>query len=82
MASNINICSSNARGLSDPSKRRDVLHYLRGKGYSIICLQETHFEKGCENRLRSEWGGECFISSYTSRARGVAILIQNTFHVQ
>ena len=69
----------NGQGLGDPSKRRDVLNYLRSNKYSIICLQDTHFTKSIENIITNEWGYKAFFSSFDSRSRGVAIFFQNTF---
>ena len=73
------IGSMNCRGLAGFEKRRDVLHYLRKKNYSIYCLQDVHFEKDIEKKVRSEWGLDCYFSSFKSNARGVAIFINNDF---
>ena len=71
----INICSLNCQGLGDPKKRRDVLHYLRNKHFSIICLQDTHFTGDIEKIISSEWGYKAVYNSYNSRSRGVAIFL-------
>ena len=75
----LSICSFNCQGLGDPSKRRDVLNYLRQQNYSIICLQDTHFKKNQENLIRAEWGYEAYFNSFTSQSRGVAIFFKNNF---
>ncbi len=75
----VSIASMNCRGLGSYEKRRDVLHFLRKKKYSIYCLQDVHFEKDIENNIRSEWGLDCYFSSYKSNSRGVAIFINNDF---
>ncbi|GFS09551.1 nocturnin [Elysia marginata] len=79
MNDGVKIVSLNARGLGthDPRKRRDVLNYLRKKGFSIICVQDTH--KAIENTVRNEWGYKAFFSSYSSASRGVAIFFNNNF---
>ena len=69
----------NCRGLADNAKRRDVLHYLKNKQYSIYCLQDAHWVERMEDQIRAEWGLECFFSSFKSNARGVAILFNNNF---
>ena len=81
MESPLKFCSANCQGLGSkkPEKRRDVMKYLRSKGFDIYFLQDTHFEPSIEQMVRNEWGYECFFSSYTSRARGVAICFNNTF---
>ena len=49
MARDVTILSMNCRGLADVEKRKDVLHYLKKKKYSIYCLQETHFSEEIHN---------------------------------
>ena len=75
----LSIASLNCRGLAMPDKRRDVLHYLRNKSYSIYCLQDVHFSKELESIVRAEWGFDCYFSSFTTNSRGVAILFNNNF---
>ena len=75
----ISIASMNCRGLANAAKRRDVFHFLRGKDYSIYCLQDVHFVKDMEKMVRAEWGLDCYFSSYKSNARGVAVLFNNNF---
>ena len=79
MSKPINICSMNCRGLGNFKKRRDVFNYLRDKDFSIICLQDTHFEKKTENQILAEWGYKAWFSSYLSNSRGVTILFKNNF---
>ena len=75
----IKIISVNCRGLGDFEKRKDVFNYLRKKNFYIYCLQDTHFIKENELRIRSEWGGNCEFSSFRSNSRGVCILFNNIF---
>ena len=69
----------NARGLGNFRKRRDVLHYIYNKRYSIVCLEDTHWTEKIHNQISHEWGYKCMFSSYTSQARGTAILFKNDF---
>ena len=69
----------NCQGLGNSAKRRDIFHYIRQKHYSIYCLQDTHFDKKMETYIQSEWGYKCFFSSFSSNARGVAVLFSNNF---
>ena len=71
--------SCNCQGLGEFQKRRDLFQYLRQQNCSIYFLQDTHFVKKLERRIRSEWGYESYFSSYTSQGRGVAILFNNNF---
>ena len=70
---NISICSLNCQGLGDSKKRRDVINYLKDKNFSIICLQDTHFDKGLESVIRAEWGYKALFSSFGTNSRGTAI---------
>ena len=63
----------------DFKKRRDMFHYIRKQQFSVYFLQDTHFEKKIEKNIRSEWGYECFFSSFSSQSRGVAIMFNNNF---
>ena len=78
MLDKISICSQNCRGLGDANKRRDLLNLLKTKNYSIICLQDTHFDKNTEQYIRDEWGYSAFFSSYTSKSRGTAFFFSET----
>ena len=75
----IKVVTMNCRGLQDISKRRDVFNFLKKKGYSILCLQDTHFSGKDQNIVRAQWGGEIYSSPGRTNARGVSILFSNTF---
>ena len=48
MSGTIKIATVNCQGLGSPSKRQGVLNFYKTKGYSIICLQDTHFTSDIE----------------------------------
>ena len=75
----LKIASLNCQGLGDNKKRRDVLHYLREKQFSIYCLQDTHFDKKMEPYVTAEWGYKAYFSSYRTNSRGVAVFFNNNF---
>lgn len=75
----VTFVSMNTQGLSDKSKRRDTLNFLKSKKYAVYFLQDTHFTSKEENYIRSQWGYECFFSNFSSQSRGVAILLNNNF---
>ena len=75
----VTVASLNCQGLGNSSKRRDVFHFLRQKGFSICFLQDTHFTPKLENYIRAEWGFKCYFASHSSNSRGVAILLNNNF---
>ena len=72
------ISSLNYHGLGNLQKRRDVFHYLKRKGHSIYCLQDTHFDKKIDKHVTTEWGYKTF-ASYKPNSRGVAVLFNNNF---
>ena len=74
----LKIGSLNCRGLSEEVKRRDFFSRYR-KRYDIIILTDTHCTKEKEKQWAHEWGYKAFFSSGSSRSRGVAILIKNSF---
>ena len=59
----LEICSLNARGLSNPAKRRETFGWLRDKKYSIYFLQEVHSTKDTEAFWLAEWGYKGIFSS-------------------
>ena len=56
-----------------------MFNYLRKKNFHIYCLQDTHFIKDSELRIRSEWGGNCEFSSFRCNSRGVCVLFNYNF---
>ena len=79
MDDKVTITSLNCQGLGDRIKRKDVLNYLKQKQFSIYFLQDTHFIAKEEQYIRSQWGYECYFSSFSSQSRGVAILLKSKF---
>ena len=41
----------------------------------MYCFVDTHFTDEMKNMVRSEWGGEVYISCGTVNSRGVAVLL-------
>ena len=75
MIDTIKVATVNCQGLATPSKRQDVLNYYKTKGFSILCLQDTHFTQDMESDIRNEWGYDVYFNSYSSNSRGVAIFL-------
>ena len=55
-----------------------MLSHLKSLSADIIFLQETHIRPTEQGRLRSPWISYIYQSSFSSKARGVAILIRKT----
>ena len=82
MVDTIKVATVNCQGLATPSKRQDVLNYYKTKGFSILCLQDTHFTSEIEALVETQWGYKCVFNSYTSNSRGVAIFFNNNFELK
>lgn len=74
----ITFISWNCRGLGGALKRGKVFSHLKSLSADIIFLQETHIRPTEQGRLRSLWISHIYQSSFSSKARGVAILIRKT----
>lgn len=80
--SEIKIGSWNVRGLNNLVKLKQVLGQLKQMKANIIFLQETHLLKDDVSRVTKRWPGQVFNASFTSRARGVMILIHKSIPFQ
>uniref|UniRef100_A0A3B4T4G4 Reverse transcriptase domain-containing protein n=1 Tax=Seriola dumerili TaxID=41447 RepID=A0A3B4T4G4_SERDU len=67
--------SWNIRGVNSPIKRKKMLTYLKRQKVDIAFIQESHLTDTEHLKLRRDWVGNVFYSSYSSKARGVALLI-------
>ena len=52
------------------------MNALGKKDFNILFIQDTRLSPSIENKVKAEWGGKAFFSSFTSQARGVAIFIK------
>ena len=76
--SNITVLSANCQGLRTYEKRVDVLNYMKEKGASIVCLQDTHLTEKEINSVKQIWP-DCYLNGVRNNSRGVAILLNNNF---
>lgn len=70
----LTFCSWNIRGANEPIKRGKILAQLKSLNMDIAFLQETHLKQQTQIRLRANWIGQTYYSSFTSKARGTAII--------
>lgn len=68
----------NVNGIKDRVKQQKVLQHLKKMSSDIVFLQELHLKSGGINFLKKQWVGEAFESTYTSKSRGVGILISKS----
>ena len=74
----VKIATFNARGLSDPQKRRKVFEWAKFVIIDILTIQETK----CKNIIKGlawarDWGGKAYWSFAIILCSGVGILIIN-----
>ena len=79
---NLEVITFNCRGVSNDFKRKKLFSFLHERQYDIICLQETHSLNQDEVLWKSQWGGQAFFCSHTSRSKGVAILFRPSLNVK
>ncbi|MEE6521481.1 hypothetical protein FKM82_019709 [Ascaphus truei] len=72
----IKFTSLNVKGLQNNRKRRLALQDMKRSGGDIIFLQETHFTSQDPPNLFKKVFPMCFFASFTSKKRGVAVLIR------
>ena len=63
--SSLTFRSYNARSIGKNPKRRQILHYIKEKNDDINIIVDTRFTKKIENRVKAEWGGHAFFSSFS-----------------
>lgn len=72
----LTLLSWNVRGLRTNLKRGKVFSHLKSLSGDIIFMQETHIKHNEQWRLRCAWISQIYQSTFSSKARGVAILIR------
>lgn len=72
----VTFCTWNVKGVNESAKRGKVLSHLKSLKADVIFLQETHLKNDCHNKLKSRWINQVFHSTFSAKARGVAILVR------
>lgn len=75
MIRQLKIISINVRGINSPIKRKKILTYLKSHSTDIAFIQETHLSEREHAKLKRDWVGHVYHSSFSTKSRGVAILI-------
>lgn len=78
---NITFVSWNLRGMGHLIKKGKVFAHLKSLSADIIFLQETHIIPNGQlrtNRLRENWISQVYQATFSSKARGVAILFRKS----
>lgn len=71
----VNFISWNVKSLNHLVKRKKVLSHLSQFNVGIAFLQEMHLRICDQSRLRGTWIGQMYHSTFNSKSRGTAILI-------
>lgn len=75
----IRLCSWNVHGIQGPIKRKKILNYfLKKEKIQTALIQETHLNDKEHSKLKRDWLGLVYYSSFTSKSRGVAILVHKS----
>ena len=69
----LKLCTGNVNGVHTPVNRKNIFTYLKRECVDVALLQETHSE---HLKLQQGGFGQVYFSSFTSRSRGMATLIQ------
>ena len=75
-ASKFRLLSFNPNSIGKNPKRAKVIKALRNKNANIILLSDTRLASEVESVVKAEWGGKAEFASFTSQARGVAVLFK------
>ena len=67
--SNLTIITYNVHGLNDPIKRKKIYSQLKTLHCSIALLQETHLPEREYKKLKREWVGQAFNSSFGKKKK-------------
>ena len=81
-ASKIKLIFHNVNSVGKQPKRGQVFNFLKKYNPDILILADTRLSKSVENEVKCEWGGYAYFSSFSSQARGVAILIQKNLPIK
>lgn len=75
MINPIKFITLNIKGLNSPIKRKRVYTYLKKLDADIVYFQETHLSDEEHRKLKRDWVGQVFSSSFNAKSRGTTILI-------
>ena len=81
-ASKLRLLSFNPNSIGKNPKRAKIIQALRKKNANIILLSDTRLSKEIEPTVKNEWGGKANFASFTSQARGVAVLFAKNLAIE
>ena len=67
----LNICSLNARGLKNKTKRKILFKELKNKNMDVVCFQETYLLLQDLNIIKKELCGTFHMSPAFGRSKGL-----------
>lgn len=78
----LRLCTWNIKGSHSPIKRKKIWSYLKKGKIDIAMLQETHLNDEEHLKLQQCGFDQVYFSSFTTKSRGVAILIRKNLPVK
>ncbi len=74
----LQITSWNVRGLRKLAEVKQVMSRIKQYHPKIVFLQETHLLSNETGRLKKRWPGQVITCSFSSHARGIAVLVHKS----
>lgn len=71
----VDVISWNVRGMGEASETHAIYTYLSQSHPAIVWLSEAQLIKNKMHLMHRYWVGHSYHSTYSSRARGVSILV-------
>lgn len=78
----LRLCTWNIKGSHSPIKRKKILSSLKKEKVDIAMLQETHLNNEEHLKLQQCGFDQVYFSSFTTKSRGVAILIKRNLPIK
>ena len=82
MKNGLTIESLNVNSIGKFDKRNQVFHFLRKRATDIFVLLDTRIDPKLESKIKTEWSGPAYFSSFSSNQRGVCILLKKNIPVE
>ena len=75
MAKYVRILSLNINSVKDPVKEEEMFKLSKLSKTDLAFIQETHLVDSEVVKLKRDWVGQVFYSSFNSKKHGVAIFV-------
>ena len=80
--SELKIESLNATSIGSQSKRDRVFNFLKKRDTDIFVVVDTRIDPKREQKVKEDWGGQAYFSSFSSQSRGIAIFLKKNLPIK